>query len=203
MRIIGKALLLACIISISFISLNAQKYHIVIDKPKFTLSVYEVGSNALVATYPVCLGTNLGQKQKVGDRKTPEGEFTVSMIQDASSWTHDFKDGGGVRKGAYGPWYFRLYTPPHTGIGIHGTCFPERIGTRDSEGCIRLKNEDLVQLKKYIQKGTKVKITPDFPNGEPVAQKTVGAKPQVKKGKAVTTTKAKQAPRTTAKQVRK
>ena len=181
---IFKAILLSLLVMGVSFGASAQKkgskdeeYRVVIDKPNLKLYVYKIvpeGEDELEATYDVCVGTNYGQKQKRGDRKTPEGDFYVSQVQDASSWTHDFKDGKGVRKGAYGPWFFRLATPPHSGIGIHGTCFPERIGTRDSEGCIRLHNEDLVKLKKCVRVGTKVKILPDKPqaNSKNAAQET-------------------------------
>lgn len=139
---------------------SPARNRIVIDKP--TLKLYVIGEkNDTLFTAPVCVGKNLGNKQRKGDMRTPEGKFTITQIQDAESWTHDFHDGGGERKGAYGPYFIRLATPPHTGIGIHGTCFPERISTRDSEGCIRLLNDDLRRLMPYVSKGMSVEITAD------------------------------------------
>lgn len=128
---------------------------------KQSLRLYVVSDSDTIASYPICLGKKLGQKRKAGDHKTPEGYFSISMIQNSSSWQHDFNDGKGSRKGAYGPWFFRLRTPMSTHIGIHGTCFPESIGTRDSEGCIRMKNEDLIDLHKYVYVGMKVYISKD------------------------------------------
>lgn len=112
-----------------------------------------------IAEYPMACGKNVGDKQMVGDMKTPEGVFEVQQIQDASSWTHDFKDGKGVIKNAYGPWFIRLLTPGHSGIGIHGTHAPESIGTRATEGCMRLHNENVAKLKPQIRKGLPVIIT--------------------------------------------
>ena len=143
----------------SVLSLQAAD-RIVIDKPALMLYVISEKSDTLFRA-PVCVGKNLGDKQRKGDMRTPEGTFTISQIQDASTWTHDFGDGAGERQGAYGPYFFRLVTPPHTGIGIHGTCFPERISTRDSEGCIRLLNDDLRALRPYVFKGMTVTVTPD------------------------------------------
>ncbi len=94
--------------------------------------------------------------------KTPEGIFSVSEIVDASLWTHDFGDGKGEIEGAYGPYFFRLATPPHTGIGIHGTHNAASIGTRASEGCIRLNNSDLVKLKEYVYLGMPVVVTSSY-----------------------------------------
>ena len=62
---------------------------------------------------------------------------------------------------AYGPWFLRLDVPGFRDIGIHGTPFPESIGTRATEGCIRLRNEDILDLKPRIKLGTVVIILPD------------------------------------------
>ena len=88
--------------------------------------------------------------------------FAISAILDSSQWKHDFNDGAGLRDGAYGPYFLRLSTPGFTGIGIHGTCFPESIGTRCSEGCVRLKNDDLSDLIRYVNIGTEVIIEKDI-----------------------------------------
>jgi lipoprotein-anchoring transpeptidase ErfK/SrfK len=47
-----------------------------------------------------------------------------------------------------------------TGIGIHGTHNPASIGTLATEGCIRLKNEDLQELRRLVDVGTPVRILP-------------------------------------------
>ena len=45
------------------------------------------------------------------------------------------------------------------GIGIHGTHDPESIGTMVTQGCVRLWNEDLEELKGRVFIGMKVIIT--------------------------------------------
>jgi len=72
---------------------------------------------------------------------------------------HDFGDGKGPIAGAYGPKFIRLKTG-WSGIGIHGTHDPAYIGKRVTEGCIRLKNEDLAELVPYVKVGMKVQIAP-------------------------------------------
>lgn len=131
--------------------------HIVISKESMTLNLYDT-DGGLIFSFPVAVGKHLGNKQKVGDMKTPEGEFSIVQIQDASTWTHDFDDGKGEIAGCYGNWFIRLKTPPHTGIGIHGTHAPESIGTRATEGCVRLNNADLDKLKPLVRVGMKVTI---------------------------------------------
>lgn len=132
---------------------------IAISKESMTLAVYDFNSR-LLAAYPIACGRALGNKEKPGDMKTPEGLFSVQQVQDASAWTHDFGDGKGEIKGAYGSHFIRLKTPGHRGIGIHGTHDPASIGTRATEGCIRLNNSDLLELvKKYVYVGMPVVIT--------------------------------------------
>lgn len=141
---------------------------IVVDKPELRLSVYENqdGDTVLLARYPVCVGKNYGQKGKSGDMKTPEctfdNPFSITEIKPASSWTHDFGDGRGAIL-AYGNWFMRLKTPGFSGIGIHGSTNNEgSVPGRGSEGCIRLLNDDLDQLKeKYAYLGMKVIVLGD------------------------------------------
>ena len=56
--------------------------------------------------------------------------------------------------------FIRLKTPGHKGIGIHGTHLPESIGEKTTEGCIRLRNEDLKRLVSLIYPPLTVIITP-------------------------------------------
>jgi lipoprotein-anchoring transpeptidase ErfK/SrfK len=92
--------------------------------------------------------------------RTPEGNFSVQQIQNASTWAHDFRDGKGSIPNAYGPFFIRLRTGPWKGIGIHGTHNPNSIGTNATEGCIRLNNSDLLEFKGMIAVGTEVTIYP-------------------------------------------
>ena len=137
----------------------ASERHIVIDKSAFKLWVIE--GKDTIFTAPICVGKNKGQKVRKGDCRTPEGSFTICQIQDSKNWKHDFRDGNGPIRGAYGPYFMRLKTPRWTSFGIHGTCFPQSIGTRDSEGCIRLQNDNLKKLREYVFVGMKVQVLPD------------------------------------------
>ncbi len=154
-----KLYILFFLFAIGTISANAGN-QVIVDKQALKLHVLNETGDTLF-TAPVCCGKNLGHKQKRGDMRTPEGTFAITQIQDSRLWKHDFGDGAGMRDGAYGPWFIRLKTPPFTGIGIHGTCFPERQGTRDSEGCVRLHNNDMEQLVELVQPGDQCTILPD------------------------------------------
>ena len=135
--------------------------NILIKKSEFRLYLLEDGN--VVNSWPVALGKNAGQKRVSGDMKTPDGTFPIDEVLDASYWTHDFGDGKGEIEGAYGPYFISLDTSNLSGgawdgIGIHGTHDPASIGTRASEGCIRMHNSDLLALKKHITVGTEVTI---------------------------------------------
>lgn len=132
---------------------------IVISKQEKILRLIDYKGNELFRAF-VAIGKNSGNKQKKGDMKTPEGVFQVEDIQKSASWKHDFGDGNGEIEGAYGPYFIRLKTPGHKGIGIHGTHLPESIGTLATEGCIRLLNKDIEQLVSLIYPPITVIITP-------------------------------------------
>ena len=135
---------------------SKNKYRVVISKSDFTLYLFE--EDELIKTYPIAVGKNLGDKERVGDHKTPVGKFKVVSIENSSGWKHDFRDGKGVIAGAYGPWFLRLDAKGWKGIGIHGTHDPDSMGTNATEGCIRLNNEDIRELKTYAYKNMPVEI---------------------------------------------
>ncbi|MGX8713178.1 MAG: L,D-transpeptidase [bacterium] len=132
---------------------------IIVDKSTMTLALFDYRGEEMMC-FPMACGKVYGDKQKRGDMRTPEGIFHIESIEDASNWTHDFGGGKGEIDGAYGTLFIRLACPGHKGIGIHGTHLPESLGTRASEGCIRLDNNDIVQLARYVHTGMVVAIIP-------------------------------------------
>jgi hypothetical protein len=110
-------------------------------------------------TLNIATGVNPGDKKKSGDKKTPEGIFTVYAIHDASEWDYDFNDGKGRIKGTYGKYFVRF--KEHYHIGVHGTHLPETLGSRATEGCIRLHNEDIERIVPMISRSkTLIIVTP-------------------------------------------
>lgn len=130
---------------------------IVVDKDHMTLTLVQDGDTLMHC--PISCGRGWGQKQKDGDMRTPEGDFRIVAVTDSRSWGHDFGDGQGYIRQAYGPWFVRL-NAGH-GIGIHGTHDPASMGLRASEGCIRLRNDDLLALYPHLLVGMPVRILPD------------------------------------------
>lgn len=152
-------------ISMPHLVKDKNKCFIVMSKKDYYLYVYEAQAKdtVLVARYDCAFSLKKGDKQKKGDMRTPhctmKNPFSISQIVNASSWHHDFGDGRGSIK-SYGDYFMRLVTPGHSGIGIHGsTNNRESVPGRASEGCIRLKDEDIVDLKNnYAFVGMKVVI---------------------------------------------
>jgi lipoprotein-anchoring transpeptidase ErfK/SrfK len=74
---------------------------------------------------------------------TPKGDYTV-----VNKIESPYKE-------AYGSRWIGLSVP---NIGIHGTNDPSSIGLHASNGCIRMRNEDIEELFEFVQIGMKVFI---------------------------------------------
>ena len=133
---------------------------LLVDKQKLTLTLVAPGGR-IERDYRIACGENYGNKTQKGDHRTPEGRFPINQLLNSAGLSHDFGDGKGPVPNAYGPWFLRLDVPGYITIGIHGTHLPESIGSRTTEGCIRLRNEDILDLKERVEVGTPVVILPD------------------------------------------
>lgn len=107
-----------------------------------------------IRTFPVGLGV---------DGRTPEGTFEIEEMMPRP----DYWPPGG-RRVPYGHrdnplgsrWLGFKDRPDAQGFGIHGTSEPDSIGKNLSQGCVRLRNEDVEALFTWISVGTKVEIRP-------------------------------------------
>jgi len=106
-----------------------------IDVEKKILNLSE--NNQLVRTYPVAVGKP--------ETPTPLGDWTI--IQKTVN-----------PGGAFGVRWMRI-SVPWGGYGIHGTDNPSSIGKAASHGCVRLFNEDVIDLYDRVDLGTPVRIT--------------------------------------------
>ena len=161
----------------SYYQPEMSKGFIFISKVDMTLTLVN-SQGDVVVTYPMACGKNKGTKTTKGDYKTPEGHFLLQQIHDASAWGHNFNDGKGFIRHAYGPYFLRLKTG-FQGIGIHGTHAPESIGTRATEGCIRLENSTLESLVPLVKLGMPVIIGPEQGVDELIAHHVPSPTPQV------------------------
>lgn len=148
-----------------YLSQDKSYPFIVVNKQAFTLTLVDSLGYA-IKEWGIACAKNYGPKKRRGDHKTPEGTFKINELLNAKGIPHDFHDGKGPIKDAYGPWFLRLDVPGFWDIGIHGTPFPESIGSRATEGCVRMRNEDIVDLKERVKLGTVVIILPDLVSSE-------------------------------------
>lgn len=133
---------------------------IVVDKGRMKVILFDKFGRT-EKTYGMACAKNYGTKHKKADSRTPEGFFSVEGIYDSTDWL--FTDDNGVtsdKKGQFGPRFIRIKIPTTSQIGIHGTCAPWSIGSRGSHGCIRIKNENILELVDLVEPGMPVIIVP-------------------------------------------
>jgi lipoprotein-anchoring transpeptidase ErfK/SrfK len=107
-------------------------YRIIIDLK--TRKLHLLDQNTVTQTYPVAIGRVALQ--------TPNGEFIIINKVPYPG-------------GPYGALWMGLSKPHY---GIHGTNDPSSIGKMVSHGCIRMYNQDVLELSKFVFIGTRVTI---------------------------------------------
>lgn len=132
-----------------------MKRSITVDKEARRLYLLTAVGDTMLE-FPVCSSLNRGQKTKADDNKTPEGTFPLYGIYNSTDWTYKDTDSK-----CYGPIFLSIKTPRYWGVGIHGTNAPGSVPGRSSHGCMRLHNENVLQLKPMVQKDLWVTVLPD------------------------------------------
>lgn len=130
------------------VRVEGHTFRIEISLSGFNLKAFK--GNEVVLDAPIGIS--------VEERPTPPGNYyTTELLKSADP--------------AYGPWAFGLsgfsevltsFNGGQGQLGIHGTNQPEKVGTRVSSGCIRLKNEDietLVAAFEAMPQGIPVQVT--------------------------------------------
>ncbi|MCO5167974.1 MAG: L,D-transpeptidase family protein [Planctomycetes bacterium] len=123
---------------------------VVIFKKDFELAL--VFNGCILRIYDVATGK---------DGRTPEASFTIGTKMVNPDWyspegkVHKF----GSEENILGTrWLAFENTDEHQGFGIHGTKFPESIGTEASMGCIRMRNEEVEELYDLVPRGSRVHV---------------------------------------------
>lgn len=133
---------------------------IVVDKSRMKVLYFDKFGREQKC-YGMACAKNYGTKHKRRDSRTPEGFFTVEGKYDSTEWLFTDDDGHtSDKKGQFGPRFIRLKIPVTTQIGIHGTCAPWSIGHRTSHGCIRILNENILELVEIAEVGMPVIVIP-------------------------------------------
>lgn len=148
---------------------NLTNIWIQVLKSQRQLIVYY--QNRPVKSYPIVLGKNpVGDKQKQGDYKTPEGVFQVHDLYPHPEWSKFIWINYPTRISWRQYWRAKLAGDInwHDGIGgeigIHGVpAGQDYLIDKQNDwtwGCIALKNKDVDELYEYLQKGTVINILP-------------------------------------------
>lgn len=135
---------------------------IVVDKHRMRVILFDKYGRE-EKCYRMACAKNYGSKHEKADSRTPEGFFSAQGVYDSTDWL--FTDDNGKTskiKGQFGPRFIRLRTPITSQIGIHGTCAPWSIGARCSHGCIRIKNEQILELIEYVEVGMPIIVSPSL-----------------------------------------
>ncbi|WP_461206952.1 L,D-transpeptidase family protein [Clostridium sp. DL1XJH146] len=161
--------------------LELEDATIIIYKDKHVLELY--ANNKLIGRFRIYLGQSpIGDKEKEGDFKTPEGNYYICTINDKSKYSlflglsypniEDAKRG--LENGLIDQNLFNqieeninnkkqpLWNSPLGGaIGIHGVGTFKGNWKKDwTAGCIALNDEDIAIIGQYVKYGTEVEIRP-------------------------------------------
>lgn len=108
------------------------------------------GSIIIENSYLCSTGKISGNKQESDDMKTPEGIYFLHKKIDPSTLAPKY--GAGAYVLDYPNGFDQIKKRKGYGIWIHGTNEPERLeNSMDTRGCVILKNEDFLDLAKYIE----------------------------------------------------
>lgn len=130
----------------SKLKIPTVKLSVVVDKSQNSLILK--GDEEVFKTYVVSTGAN---------NSTPVGVFKITNKLINPTW---YKSDGKVIP--YGDPANLLGTRwmglTKKGYGIHGTLEPEKLGQQITDGCIRMKNEEVEELYGFLTPGTEVTI---------------------------------------------
>jgi lipoprotein-anchoring transpeptidase ErfK/SrfK len=130
----------------SSVDTKVVKERVVVDLSNNTITVYRGGK--VVRTEPAATGTS--------GTPTPDGLFFVKSIVPQSN-----------PNAGRGPFVLVLsgfsevlntFDGGQGAVGIHGTGAPSKIGQKVSHGCVRVRNETIIELAASMQPGTPVEI---------------------------------------------
>jgi lipoprotein-anchoring transpeptidase ErfK/SrfK len=136
----------------SVAAVPAAETHLVLSLGERTVSLYQ--GEVLLSSYPVAVGA--------AETPTPQGQFTVSQMviepRWQSPWTGELHEPGPDT--ALGLRWIGFSTTEEGSFGFHGTPTVESIGQAASNGCVRMYNEDVVELFEQVVPGMAVFVVP-------------------------------------------
>jgi len=152
---------------------HPTRQNIIVDIPRQTLELHDL--DLLIASYPVST-SRFGVGTEEGSFRTPTGRFRIcqKIGEDAPPWmifkgrmpTGEIAAPGGDEDLVLSRILWLEGLDAHNNntrdryIYIHGTNQEDLIGTPASHGCIRLCNQDMIELYGRISNHTEVFIRP-------------------------------------------
>jgi len=138
---------------------NASVYF-VMNKEQSVLRVHSLQDGKLYGQFRAISGLNSGDKEREGDKKTPEGVYFVTSKIPKSRL--QALHGPAAYELNYPNVYDRIKKHTGSGIWIHGVEKEDRLqkGT-DTLGCIALSNTDILELGKLLRFGETPVIVTD------------------------------------------
>lgn len=143
------------------VQVASRGYHIVINLPQTRLFLYRDG--ALEKSYPIAVGKVLTQ--------TPAGEYAVTGIHRDPTWhvpksiQEEMRRKGKpvqteVPPGPDNPLgkVFIRFGEPRLALGIHGTNAPSSVPGFRSHGCVRLTNDNALELAGKVGRTVPVSV---------------------------------------------
>jgi len=116
--------------------------------------VFVYAEDEVMTSFPVAIGTSR--------TPTPTGEFEIfQMVEDPvwqSPWTGEVHEPG--PDSALGLRWIGFAQMSNGIIGFHGTPTVSSIGRAASNGCVRLRNEDVLELFAHAEMGMMVVVEP-------------------------------------------
>ncbi len=133
----------------ALVMMPQNSYAILVEKSTQKLFLFASGPEGIqeVMAFPCSTGEAYGRKLKAGDRKTPEGVYFfideyedryLSPVYGKKAFPTDYPNFIDKRAGRNG-----------SAIWLHGT--NKTLKPMDSNGCVAMKNQDILTLAKYIK----------------------------------------------------
>ncbi|MBA8734946.1 L,D-transpeptidase [Chromobacterium violaceum] len=143
------------------VAVNPIGRHLVLNLPQARLFLYQDGKLARI--FPVAVGKMLTQ--------TPTGSFDITGIYRAPSWHVPKSIQEEMRRSGkevqtvvppgpnnpLGPVFVR-FGESSLGLGFHGTNAPGSVPGFRSHGCVRLRNDDALELARTVSRGDAVTV---------------------------------------------
>lgn len=146
-----------------------DKNNIVIQVYKAYGRMYVYHKDKFLTSYRCVFGkVEQGSKQYEGDKRTPEGWFTITKIRPHGEWTLfmdiDYPNFEAYRQFEANKKAKKIPANARIGglIGIHGVWKGGDDAVKNkfnwTDGCISVNNSDIVELSKIVQPGTRIFI---------------------------------------------